>query len=280
MGSAIIRDLLLIVLFLFTSCDSTSDPSGPGEGQYSEYNGRGVDHRCTNLSSVPGTWVGSVQSDIKLHYAHTSHGEQLTEGLSRIESADNFYSVSIGYSELPSEAGALCIFDGQIGDTYIGPEMFWETTEGMDMTRAVLDQNGEINVCMWCWCGQLEYYGSGEVDGYLTAISTLENEYPDVTFVYMTGNAQAEGGEGYNRLQRNNQIRTYCEENNKLLFDFADIDCWYNGVQHTYEYQGMAIPSEHPHYYGDEAGHTTYGSCENKGVALWCRLAVIEGWND
>lgn len=279
MGTAIIRNLLVMVLFIFSSCSETQDTSGPGEGEYSPYSGPGVDHNCTLLSAIPQSWIENVQSNIKLHYAHTSHGGQLTEGLSRIESGDSFYSVSIGYSELPAEAGALCIFDGQLGDTYIGPEMFWETTEGMNMTRAVLDQNHEINVCMWCWCGQLDYYGASEVQNYLDAIETLRSEYPDVVFVYMTGNAQSEGEEGYNRFQRNNQIRAYCEENSRTLYDFADIDCWYNGTQNTYSFQGSAIPSEHPQYYGDQAGHTTYESCENKGVALWWLLALIAGWN-
>lgn len=260
-------------------CNETQDPSGPGEGEYSSYSGPGVDHNCTLLSAIPQSWIENGQSDIKLLYAHTSHGGQLTEGLSRIERGDSFYSVAIGYSELPTETGALCIFDGQLGDTYIGPEMFWETAEGMNMTRAVLDQNQEINVCMWCWCGQLDYYGAGEVQNYLDAIEILRSEYPDVVFVYMTGNTQSEGEEGYNRSQCNNQIRAYCEDNNRTLYDFADIDCWYHGVQNTYSVQSAAIPSEHPQYHGEQAGHSTHESCKNKGVALWCLMALIAGWN-
>jgi len=263
---------------LFPSC-GTSNPAGPGEGQYSPYEGPGVDHNCTVLSSIPQQWIDAVQSDLRLHYAHTSHGEQLIVGMERIEDSNPAYSVAIGYSSLPTEAGALCIFDGQNGETYIGPELFWETPEGINMTRAVLDENPTINVCMWCWCTQLNWYSQEEVQNYLTAMNTLEAEYPGVTFVYMTGNAQAEGEEGYNRFLRNNQIREFCENNNRYLFDFADIDCWYGTDYHTYNYQDMAIPSEHPHYYGDEAGHTTYSSCENKGVALWWLLAQIAGWN-
>ena len=29
---------------------------------------------------------------------------------------------------------------------------------------------------------------------------------------------------------------------------------------------------------GDEAGHTTYSSCEQKGRAVWWMLAEISGW--
>ncbi len=270
---------LLLVLLLLPSCGTSANPAGPGEGQYSPYEGPGVDHNCVNPGSIPPQWIQTVQSDIRLHYAHTSHGGQLTTGLERLEAQDPLYSVAIGYSVLPSEAGALCVFDGQYGETYIGPELFWETPEGMDMTRAVLSGNPSINVCMWSWCTQLDWYGQEEVQNYLDAMTTLQGEYPGVTFVYMTGNAQAEGAEGYNRFQRNNQIRQHCEDNGCYLFDFADIDCWYDGQWNTYNYEEMAIPSEHPKYYGDQAGHTTYASCENKGAALWWLLALIAGWN-
>jgi hypothetical protein len=36
---------------------------------------------------------------------------------------------------------------------------------------------------------------------------------------------------------------------------------------------------EHPHFNGDEAGHTTYSSCEQKGKAFWWLMARIAGWD-
>jgi hypothetical protein len=102
-------------------------------------------------------------------------------------------------------------------------------------------------------------------------MAQLESEYPGVTFVYMTGNAQ---GSEQNRYDRNNQIREFCRQNNKILFDFADLDCWYNGEQYTVD----GIPTEHPHFNGDEAAHTTFESCENKARAFWWLLARIAGW--
>jgi hypothetical protein len=58
------------------------------------------------------------------------------------------------------------------------------------------------------------------------------------------------------------------------LFDFADLDCWYNGQQHLVN----GIPMEHPNFHGDEAGHTTYESCENKARAFWWLMARLAGW--
>jgi hypothetical protein len=56
-------------------------------------------------------------------------------------------------------------------------------------------------------------------------MSSLENEFENVTFVYMTGHLDGTGENG-NLTQRNNQIREFCKNNNKILFDFADIESY------------------------------------------------------
>ena len=235
-----------------------------------------IDHTCTDLSQIPDTWIDQVKT-MKVHYAHTSHGEQITVGLERIETSK--YSVAIGYSTLPSEAGALSIFDGQPGETYIEPEDYWDSASGRADTNSVLSNNPTITISMWMWCQQQEWNSSDDTQRYLDSMAMLESANPGVTFIYATGNAQAKWGDGYNRYQRNNQIRDYCTTNSKVLFDFADIDCWYNGDQNTYQYSGTTVPVEHAHYSGDQAGHTTYESCEQKGKAFWWIMARLAGWD-
>jgi hypothetical protein len=241
-----------------------------------------IDHTCTDLSQIPDEWIDSVQANLRLHYAHTSHGGQLTTGLNRLEAEDAKYDVSITHSSLPTDAGALCIFDGQETETYITPELYWETETGMNNTRNVLTNNPTINVSMWSWCCQLTGYSEAQTQAYLDSVTVLEAEFPDVTFIYMTCNAQATGGSGYNRYLRNEQIRTYCTDNEKVLFDFADLDAWWqNGSmwEHaTYEYESHDVPVEHEHFNGSEAAHTTYESCEQKGRAVWWMMARLAGW--
>ncbi len=87
---------------------------------------------------------------------------------------------------------------------------------------------------MWSWCGQADT-SEENIDTYLSLMTQLEEDYPNVRFVYMTGHLTGSGVDG-NLNQRNEQIRAYCRDNNRVLYDFADIE--------TYDPDGV--------YYGDK----------------------------
>jgi len=235
-----------------------------------------VDHNCTNISQIPEKWIQEVKSFVNLHFAHTSHGEQIICGLSKLESQYSNLQYDLNYNSLPDSSN-LCIMDGQLNQTYITPDLYW-SGGGSSYTRQILNKFSKINVSMWAWCSQLNYYSKNQVSNYLNKLEELEEDFPDVVFVYMTCNAQAGGSDGYNRYLRNEQIREFCRKNDKVLFDFADLDSWYNGNRSTYQYNNQRIPVEHPHYSGDQCGHTNYANCLNKGKALWWMLAEITGW--
>jgi len=273
--------LLLTVFFLFLQvCSVSSEILYATSGRVSADwpGGLVIDHTCTDLNAIPAEWIEAAQSDAKVHYAHTSHGSQITTGLDLIEDSNSTFSQAQGDRYLPAESGALCMLDGNPPESYITPDLYWETSDGLAITQNTLDENPTLTVSIWSWCTQLYWYGEAETQGYLDAMSSLETANPGVTFVYMTCNAQSTGDEGYNRWLRNEQIRQYCLEYDKVLFDFEDLDAWSNGEQRTYTYGDYYIPVEHEDFHGDQAGHTTYTSCEQKGRAFWWMVAALSGW--
>jgi len=159
----------------------------------------------------------------------------------------------------------------------------------MDVTRDVLDRPGsDINLVMWSWCAGVSDNNAEGIDAYLNAMNDLESDYPDVLFVYMTGHLDG-GGPSGNLYIRNNQIRDYCEANDKILFDFADIE--------SYDPDGTYYPDgtdwcewcetwcathtcpELDCIDDDNCAHSVCFNCYQKGRAFWWMMARIAGWS-
>ncbi len=248
-----------------------------------------IDHTCTDLSKIPSEWIDSAKTTMRFHYAHTSHGNQIPAGLNILKEGAPQLAYAIEDNTLPTATDALCLFNGQIVGIYITPHHFWVNQAAMDETRATLTANPSINISMFVWCREMDLYQDEwiyeSVSAYLDSIPVLEAEFPDVTFIYGTGNAQATGAVGYNRWYNNERIRAFCIENDKVLYDFADLDAWWydpaaEAWDHaTYEYDGNIIPVEHPHFSGGQAGHTTFESCEQKARAIWWLATRLSGWD-
>ncbi|MBE0526740.1 MAG: hypothetical protein IH631_07345, partial [Candidatus Thorarchaeota archaeon] len=255
--------LTVIVSVILLSSSIAVISSNPVDGSFVTSSWSGgliIDHTTIDLNLIPSEYIEGAQDEVKIHYAHTSHGGQITEGLSRLEAVNATFDSSITSLSLPTDECALCIYDGNAPHTYITPDLYWQGTSATAITQNTINNNPTLTVSLWSWCTQVDGYDTAGIQEYLDTMTALEIANPGITFIYMTGNAQAEGSSGYNRWINNEMIRQYCLDNDKILFDFADLDCWSNGVQNTYAYDPgdgvLQIPSEHDDFTGDEAAHT------------------------
>ncbi|MBN1425992.1 hypothetical protein JXA88_15695 [Candidatus Fermentibacteria bacterium] len=245
-----------------------------------------IDHTCTNLESIPLAVIEEIKSpDNVFHYGHRSHGWQPVEGLIQIESLYGAtYNFDRRYCGMPNDTTALGMWDGMTSNDYVAPEDYWFSQAGMNDLRSILTNHPQIKYSMWSWCGEHHWWPLADIQAYLDSLDQLSTEFENVTFVYMTGNAEYDHEYPdpwgiHARWERGNMIRDYCVAHDKVLFDFEDMDCWYEGTQHTVTVEldsTYVIPCQHPAYWGDEVAHTTMVNCINKGKAFWYMMALLQ----
>lgn len=229
------------------------------------------------FDQIPPEWIIAAKQKIKLHYQYRSHGSQLIKGAERIETS--LYNITRQEEALPADSMALNIYE----DTYPAECQYWDEDPPYS---SALNKCPEINVSLWAWCTELNRKPQQQMKAYFNGMRALEAKYPQVRFVYMTGNAQAWSGhhtynsdsEGHNRYLDNELIRKFCADSNRVLYDFGDIDAWYHGERATSVYEGKVFPREHDRYNIEEAGHTSWENCEHKAKAFWYLMAVLAGW--
>lgn len=246
-----------------------------------------IDHTTTDISSIPTNIIDSVKQNIKLQWCGQSHSHQITSGLNLLEIESPGFDVTIGEVELPQANGTFSVMEGlsmfgQCGNCcfeYIYPHEYWSGPNAYgNLVQTFVTCHPTINVSGFVWCGECEDNSSEYIEAYLDSLSDYEERYPDIRFIYATNHAQTNGALGHNRYLRNEQIRQYCIANKKILYDFGDLDCWYNGEFNYYIYDGDTVPLQHSQYAQDIVYHTTEESCKIKARATWYLMAKLAGW--
>jgi hypothetical protein len=261
-----------------------------------------IDHNHTDITQISQYDIEQAKSMLHIAYGHTSHGSQLTDGMTGLVGFAN--GGGLGLS-LPlnifawnngGTGGALDLHDYAMGGD-VGYYPDW-----VNNTRAYLDNpaNADVNVIIWSWCGQVDdKYSAGTLDSeYLTPMAQLEVEYPDVMFVYMTGHVDIY--DDADNKAANQVIRDFCNANDKILYDFADIER-YDPDETYFEYvhdscnyydgpggsllgnwatEWQASHTLGADWYNCGSAHSQPLNANRKAYAAWWLWAVLGGWDD
>jgi len=246
-----------------------------------------IDHSCTAIDQIPDQWIEKAKTDFGISYGHTSHGSQIVSGMEALQAQNSRYAFG-SYSS----KSVLTLFDREPRGDLGNPDR----TTWAQRTRDLLEAGwGDTNIVMWSWCGQVSSATREDIETYLLLMDQLERDYPQVVFIYMTGHLDGTGEAG-NLHARNDQIRAFCRSNNKILYDFADIESYdpdgneyltqYADDGCNYEMQGhaknwadewcLANPDQCSLY---SCAHSNALNCDQKARAFWCMMARLAGWD-
>ncbi|NLG34053.1 MAG: hypothetical protein GX548_01725, partial [Lentisphaerae bacterium] len=193
-----------------------------------------IDHRHTDITQLTQARIERAKAVLHIGYGHTSHGSQVTDGMTGLVGFANGGGLGLSLPEdifAWNEGGAGGALDLEEGAGYDSGwlEMdcgYWSTWRDETIEYLEDPSHADVNVVMWSWCGQMgdKYSGGTLTNQYLQPMADLEAAYPDVVFVYMTGHVDI--WDDADNKAACEAIRAWCASGNRVLYDFNDIEHW------------------------------------------------------
>ena len=258
-----------------------------------------IDHNDVDITTLSSNQINRAKAKLHIAYGHTSHGSQLIDGMNGLVAFANGGGKGLS---LPHDIfawehrGAPEKLDlhnyAMGGDCGYYPQWYNNTVNYLNNPLY-----SNVNVVIWSWCGQMpgKWTAGTLTNEYLAPMAALETNYPDVVFVYMTGHVDHWSDAAQKSACQT--IRNYCLNNNKVLYDFSDIECYdpdgvfyefpndncdYYASAHGSSIGNWATAWQNSHvedtdWYNCNSAHSQALNANQKAYAawtLWCALGA------
>lgn len=228
-----------------------------------------IDHTCLNSSndiSLSGAQIAKAAA-MRLYFEHASVGTNIATGLDSLYSSDSRYNRGkfVDYARgnpLPNYKVDWFVSTltkpeatGPEPPPYQNPAVY----DAMMMKFCYIDDRDN----------KLEVIGSIEAlfEHYRDEMNKLESLFPGTAIVWWTMplETEASGNSNSRKQTYNNLIRNYCNANNKILFDIADIESHDPAGNHITSSGYECLYSA----YTDDGGHLNETGSLRAAKAFW-----------
>lgn len=168
---------------------------------------------------------------LRIFFAHASIGYDIASGMNTLRGSDpDRYQIRIVADDGTPPAGTT---PGTLYRYDRGNPGWSAKLSGFNnyVANGWRSPNVDIAINKFCFID-----ADANVNSYIASMSALESANPDTRFVYVTVPlTTGSNTNNYYRSVFNNTLRQWAADNDKVLFDLADIEAWdLNGIEQSF----------------------------------------------
>ncbi len=235
-----------------------------------------VDHcALQSTAGIPQSWLDRARN-LNFYFGHQSVGNNLLSGLAELaQQSPQYYALTIAHGGNPScfaaQHGIVDFPVGRNGDPVSKIDDFaahldWCRGKAVDaamMKICFVDINPQTNTDFLS-------------NRYCRTMEELERTYPHTRIIWCTCPLVCNQNNSA-RQAFNDNVRQFCRQRGKVLFDLADIESHDSGGRESGNQFGPALCPE----YSLDGGHPSSPAGRQRlAYAWWLLMAHIAGWEN
>jgi hypothetical protein len=231
-----------------------------------------IDHTNWDNYNNQSQSVFDSVARLKIYFAHASVGENIMDGVFYLnKSSSSQYPLSL------TSTGAfppVATVNGKIYHYSRGnPGWSKKVTDFQtNVDNGWNDSKVDIVMYKFCYIDQ-----SADFKVYIDSLSALEAKYPGTKFVYWTMPLMTSGDpDEVLRAKFNNNLRDWISgQDNKILFDIADIEAWNPGNECQTFTSGGTVFEKMFSGYSSDGGHLNSAGMQRAAISLYSLFGEI-----